>query len=107
MKYDALRKSDPDYKKLSVAAKQQKYFESVTEVMSPLIESVRPLHPASVWDDITPQFLVTFWSLTMYDLQVPVESYQKEINKIKQMSLQVLDSKEQVRQGRPNKSEIF
>ncbi|KAK6626298.1 hypothetical protein RUM43_006609 [Polyplax serrata] len=94
MKYDSLRKSDPNYKKLSLAAKQQKYCEAVQEVMTPIIESVKPLHSLKVWEDISPQFLVTFWSLTMYDLQVPVESYQKEINKIKQASLQAVDSKE-------------
>lgn len=99
MKYDALRKSDPNYKKLSLPSKQQKYCEAVQEVMTPIVESVKPLHSIKVWEDISPQFLVTFWSLTMYDLQVPVDSYQKEINKIKQSSLQVIDSKEMVIYG--------
>lgn len=96
MKYDALRKADPNYKNLSVAAKQQTYCDAVAEVMTPIVESVKPLHSIKVWEDISPQFLVTFWSLTMYDLQVPVEIYQKEINKIKQSSLQALDSKDLV-----------
>jgi len=65
--------------------------------MSPIVASVRPLHPPKVWEDISPQFLVTFWSLTMYDLFVPNDSYQREINKIKQLSLQVMDSKDMVR----------
>jgi len=65
--------------------------------MSPIVASVRPLHPPKVWEDISPQFLVTFWSLTMYDLFVPSDSYQREINKIKQLSLQVMDSKDMVR----------
>lgn len=99
MKYDALRKADPNFKKLSIASKQQKYCEAVNEVIMPLIESVKPLHPLKVWEDMSPQFLVTFWSLSMYDLQVPVESYQKEINKMKQASFQALDSKEMVRYG--------
>lgn len=96
MKYDALRKTDPNYKKLSLPVKQQKYCEAVQEVMTPLIESVKPLHSNKVWEDISPQFLVTFWSLTMYDLLVPIESYQKEISKIKLAALQVVDSKEMV-----------
>lgn len=95
-KYDQLRKADSSTKKLSTAQKQEKYLEATAAIMSPIVESVRPLHLAKVWEDISPQFLVTFWSLSMYDLIVPVDSYQKEIQKIKQQSMSVLDSKEMV-----------
>lgn len=95
-KYDQLRKADTNTKKLSTVQKQEKYLEATAAVISPIVESVRPLHPTKVWEDISPQFLVTFWSLSMYDLLVPVDSYQKEIQKIKQQSLSVLDSKEMV-----------
>lgn len=65
--------------------------------MNPVIESVRPLHPMKVWEDISPQFLVTFWSLSMYDLQVPLDSYQREINKEKSKQQATLtDSRETV-----------
>lgn len=74
--------------------KQEKYLEATAAIISPIVESVRPLHPSKVWEDISPQFLVTFWSLSMYDLMVPVDSYQKEIQKIKPLT--VLDSKEAV-----------
>lgn len=97
IKYDQLRKLDPNCKKLSTSAKQQKYHEAVKEVMAPIVESVIPLHSGKVWEDISPQFLVSFWSLTMYDLYVPVESYQREINKLRQLSLQAMDSKDVVR----------
>ncbi|XP_018897836.2 THO complex subunit 2 isoform X2 [Bemisia tabaci] len=96
LKYDSLRKADPNCKKLSTVQKQQKYCEAVTEVMSPIAQSVRPLHMAKIWEDISPQFLVTFWSLTMYDLFVPVNAYQREINKIKQTSLSLENSKDLV-----------
>jgi THO complex subunit 2 len=82
-KYDQLRKVDASSKKLTSAQKQEKYLEAVSFVMNPVIESVRPLHPLKVWEDISAKFLVTFWSLSMYDLQTPVDSYHKEINKIK------------------------
>lgn len=65
--------------------------------MNPIVESVRPLHGLKVWEDISPQFFVTFWSLSMYDLQVPHDSYQKEINKLKQLSQMAADSKDSVR----------
>ncbi|XP_055591572.1 THO complex subunit 2 isoform X2 [Uranotaenia lowii] len=94
-KYDQLRKADQNSKKLSTSQKMAKYLEATCFVMNPVIESVRPLHPPKIWEDISPQFLVTFWSLSMYDLQVPIESYQKEINKLKQLALSSMDSKEQ------------
>lgn len=77
--------------------KQLKYAEAAQTVMAPVAQSVRPLHPLKVWEDISPQFLVTFWSLSMYDLYVPVESYQREISKIKQLAAQSADSKDMVR----------
>lgn len=93
-KYDQLRKSDPNAKKLTSAQKLAKYLKATELVMDPIALSVRPLHPAKVWEDISPQFLCTFWSLSMYDLQVPTDMYTKEINKIKQQSIAILDNKE-------------
>lgn len=93
-KYDILRKSEPNSKKLTTIQKQAKYLEATAAIMNPIVESVRPLHPLKVWEDVSPQFLVTFWSLSMYDLQVPTDSYQKEILKLKQLSLAVMDSKD-------------
>lgn len=92
MKYDQVRKADPNYKRLSTLAKQHMYFDAVKEVMEPVITSVVPLHPAKVWEDISPQFLTTFWSLTMFDLYVPEETYQQVINKVKQQSLSVSEA---------------
>lgn len=87
-----MRKADPNYKKLSTAVKQQKYYEAVTEVMEPIQKSVIPLQPAKVWEDISPQFLTTFWSLTMYDLYVPEETYQQVINKLRVASMNTMDT---------------
>jgi len=82
---------------MSTTIKQLKYAEAAQTVMAPVAQSVRPLHPLKVWEDISPQFLVTFWSLSMYDLYVPVESYQREISKLKQLAAQTADSKDMVR----------
>ncbi|KAI4462732.1 tho2 protein [Holotrichia oblita] len=92
IKYDQLRKADVNYKKMSSSAKQQKYFEAVTEIMAPVHKSVIPLHLPKVWEDISPQFLTTFWSLTMYDLYIPEETYQQAINKVKQQSLNAVET---------------
>lgn len=81
---------------MSSTAKQAKYAEAAQAVMAPVAQSVRPLHSPKVWEDISPQFLVTFWSLSMYDLYVPVDSYQREINKLKALATQAADSKDLV-----------
>lgn len=77
---------------MSSSLKNQKYYEAVAEVMEPVHKSLVPLHSPRTWEDITPQFLATFWSLTMYDLFVPEETYQQVINKAKQQSMAVMDS---------------
>lgn len=98
-----MSKADSGSKKLSTTQKQEKYLEATAAIIAPIVESVRPLHSLKVWADISPQFLVTFWSLSMYDLMVPVDSYQKEIAKLKQQSLAVMDSKDMVRKNERKK----
>lgn len=71
---------------MSTAQKQEKYVEATSEIIQPIVESVRLIHPIKVWEDISPQFLVTFWSLSMYDLDVPNKSYDREIQKLKKQS---------------------
>uniref|UniRef100_A0A1A9YUH8 THO complex subunit 2 n=1 Tax=Glossina morsitans morsitans TaxID=37546 RepID=A0A1A9YUH8_GLOMM len=93
-KYDQLRKADPNAKKLNNNQKLQKYLDATNLIMNPIVESVRPLHGLKVWEDISPHFFVTFWSLSMYDLQVPSDSYQREISKLKLLSQQAADSKD-------------
>ncbi|XP_066259419.1 THO complex subunit 2 isoform X1 [Euwallacea similis] len=85
-RYDQIRKADSNYKKMTTSLKHQKYFEAVQEVMQPVHNSLLPLHSPKTWEDVTPQFLATFWSLTMYDLCVPEDIYQQVISKAKQQS---------------------
>ncbi|XP_040179868.1 THO complex subunit 2 [Rana temporaria] len=79
-KYDELKKTEKGNKQQH---KVHKYITSCEVVMAPVHEAVVSLHPPKVWDDISPQFYATFWSLTMYDLAVPSSSYNREINKLK------------------------
>lgn len=98
-----MRKSDANSKKLTNVQKLQKYLDAANLIMNPIVESVRPLHSAKVWEDISPQFFVTFWSLSMYDLQVPAESYQREISKLKLLSQQAAEFKDSVKMQQPKK----
>ena len=76
------------------AEKQEKYVEATAITMEPLIEAIRPLHPTKIWDDISPQFLTTFWSLTMYDLFVPEVVYEREMAKLKAAPAKVDENKD-------------
>jgi len=55
---------------------------------------MRDFLPSKTWDDISPQFYVTFWSLSLYDLFVPSEAYAREVTRIKLMSTQAGDNKD-------------
>ncbi|XP_063288176.1 THO complex subunit 2 [Pelobates fuscus] len=79
-KYDELKKAEKGNKQQH---KVHKYISSCDHVMTPVHEAVVSLHPPKVWDDISPQFYATFWSLTMYDLAVPTSSYNREISKLR------------------------
>ncbi|XP_075429525.1 THO complex subunit 2 isoform X1 [Ascaphus truei] len=79
-KYDELKKAEKGSKQQH---KVHKYITACEVVMAPVHEAVISLHPPKVWDDISPQFYATFWSLTMYDLAVPCPSYHREVNKLK------------------------
>lgn len=93
-KYDAIKQKERStWKNKSEEEKQQKYVEASRVVMEPLAEAIRPLYEPKIWEDISPQFVTTFWSLTMYDLVPPVQIYQKEVAKIKAMIPKVDDNK--------------
>lgn len=96
-KFEDLKKADPNSKKWTETDKMQKYYAAVVKVTSPIIDSIQPLYPSKVWDDIAPKFIILFWSISMYDLEVPVDSYQKEINKIRAKNEELKNSKESVR----------
>ncbi|XP_024905549.1 THO complex subunit 2 isoform X8 [Pteropus alecto] len=90
-KYDELKKSEKGSKQQH---KVHKYITSCEIVMAPVHEAVVSLHVSKVWDDISPQFYATFWSLTMYDLAVPHTSYEREVNKLKVQMKAIDDNQE-------------
>ncbi|XP_013185845.1 THO complex subunit 2 isoform X2 [Amyelois transitella] len=79
---EVLRKSS-DPKSDSLEKSIERYTTASKETLEPILVSVTPMLPARVWEDISPEFYVTFWSLSMYDLRVPVESYEREIDRLK------------------------
>merc|ERR1719508_197435 len=92
-KFDDLRKNDKLWKQRTGAEKQAKHAEAAQLVMEPVTAAVIPIYPPKVWEDISPQFCTTFWSLTMYDLYVPEKLYEKEIKKLKEAPAKLNDNK--------------
>lgn len=82
-KFEELKKTDKSNKPLSSQQKTQKYVEASAIVMEPVIELIRPLYPAKVWDDLSTHFYMTFWALSMYDLHVPHAAYDKQTQQLK------------------------
>lgn len=48
------------------------------EVLRPIVSTVQTLLPPSIWDSISPDFYVLFWSLQTGDLGIPASSYNAE-----------------------------
>ncbi|KAF0540285.1 THO complex subunit 2 isoform X4 [Gigaspora margarita] len=48
--------------------------------LSNIIEQVRSTLPSHVWNGISPQFFITFWQMSLYDLEFPQEEYRKAKN---------------------------
>ncbi|CAL4100396.1 unnamed protein product [Meganyctiphanes norvegica] len=81
-KYDELRRQDRGERKLTIEQKKTKYIEACNEVFVPIVDSIRPHFSMKVWEDMDPSFFLTFWTLTMSDLEVPHQIYEKEIKKL-------------------------
>ncbi|XP_063970178.1 THO complex subunit 2-like [Lytechinus pictus] len=104
-KVDELRRLEKSSK--TPSNRTQRYVQASQAVMSPLTEGINSFHPLKVWDDISPQFYASFWTLSMYDLHVPSPSYDKEINKIKVTMANVDDNKELASAKRKKEKERY
>ncbi|CAF1583731.1 unnamed protein product [Rotaria sp. Silwood1] len=91
-KFDEFRSTAS--KSLNKNALIQNYIEAVTYVMSPVLDFVKTLHPQRTWEEMTPQFYLTFWSLSMSDLQVPEIAYKRRIEELELEMTQIDERKE-------------
>ncbi|CAB4019215.1 Hypothetical predicted protein [Paramuricea clavata] len=80
------------------------YINAVNSVLEPVTLNVVDLHPLRVWNNISPQLYVAFWSLTMYDLHVPVERYDAEKYKMNDL-LNNLDENKELNSASKKKKE--
>ena len=63
--------------------------------MQPVIEVARSLHPPKIWEDMSPLFYTTFWTLSMSDCYVPLGAYDKQRTSLKQ-KLNALDDNQEL-----------
>ncbi|KAI8726739.1 THO complex subunit 2 [Biomphalaria glabrata] len=63
VKYDELKKLKDKKNHKTIC-----YINAYKEVMGPVVEAIKPVFSSKFWDDLTPQFYITFWSLSMYGL---------------------------------------
>ncbi|KAJ1652737.1 THO2 plays a role in transcriptional elongation, partial [Dispira simplex] len=54
--------------------------------VKPMYEQCYEILPQEVWKNITPQFYVSFWRLTLNDLQVPREQYTEVVGRYRQQA---------------------
>lgn len=94
-KYEEFRKIDRGNKSSdSKPSKTQRYLEAIEFVMEPVCNLVRSLHSSKVWDDMSPLFYTTFWTLSMNDLYVPTTAYDKQRATLKQKLNEIDDNQE-------------
>jgi THO complex subunit 2 len=49
-----------------------------------IVTAVEELLPVSTWECISPQLYATFWSLSLYDIDVPKQIYSDQLSKLQQ-----------------------
>jgi THO complex subunit 2 len=116
-KYDELRRIDRSTTKTtngstinaisttngdSKPTKTQRYLEAIDCVMQPAIDLVRTLYNSKIWEDMSPLFYTTFWTLSMNDCFVPHNAYEKQKVSLKQ-KLNALDDNQELTTAKKRK----
>ena len=78
----------------SVDAKKEIFIDCADKILLPIASTVESMHTENVWQDIDPNFYTAFWTMTMYDIATPNDSYAKEIKKVKNQISQLENNSE-------------
>ncbi|KAI9676192.1 MAG: THO complex subunit 2 [Caeruleum heppii] len=62
-------------------------------VLKTVMDKMRPVLPEDTWSKLSLSFYVTFWQLSLYDIHVPVKSYEEEIKRLKSRYMAVRDDR--------------
>ncbi|KAI0218636.1 THO complex subunit 2 [Lamellibrachia satsuma] len=105
LKPDRKKQSQKKQSSQSQSQKTQHYIAAVEHVMTPLSERVAPIYPPKVWEDMSLQLFLTFWSLSLYDLQVPSAAYRRQTQQLEQQLNAVEENKEVVQSKKKKEKE--
>jgi THO complex subunit 2 len=76
------------------------------EVLNPIKTAVVNVLPETTWETLSPEFFVTFWQLSLSDIQIPSQSYEAEISRLmKEQSDLMKDRSDMTRAGMNRKEE--
>lgn len=80
--------------------------DPIADVLQPLVDTIQDFLPSETWRNLSPEFYVTFWSLSLGDLHVPQLSYEAENDRVLKESNDVMkDRSDMSRQGMNKKEE--
>ncbi len=80
--------------------------DSLLEILQPLIAPAQAAVPREVWQSISPEFFVIFWTLQLGDIAVPQERYSAEHERLSKLADEVMrDRTDMTRAGMNKKSE--
>lgn len=87
-------------------AQESRMLDPIADVIQPLVDTIQDLMPSETWQAISPEFFVTFWSLSLGDLHVPQSSYDVEHDRLnKELHDLMRDRSDMTRQGVNRKEE--
>ncbi|KAI9807802.1 MAG: hypothetical protein M1825_005107 [Sarcosagium campestre] len=75
------------------AAKETNGVQPWHPVLSELMDSLSATLPEKAWNTLSLSFYVTFWQLSLYDVQVPTKSYEEEVTRLKHKWIAVRDDR--------------
>lgn len=88
------------------AAAETRKPDPIADVLQPLVDTIQDMLPSDTWQNLSPEFYVTFWSLSLGDLHVPQASYEAEHDRLYKESNDVMkDRSDMTRQGMNKKEE--
>lgn len=80
--------------------------DPITDVLQPIVDTIQDMLPSDTWQYLSPEFYVTFWSLSLGDLHVPNSSYEAEHDRLNKEAEDVMkDRSDMTRQGMNKKDE--
>lgn len=72
------------------------FIDAVKGVIDPIVDSISPTF-TSTYGNLSPKIFVLFWALSMFDLEVPQKSYEREIDRIIKKNIPQSDDEKDIK----------